>query len=614
MRKITIIILTWNGLEYTKKCLDSIDYKNLPTWVSLTIVDNGSTDGTVEFLKSLKGINLIENGENLGYGKAVNLGIQAANQDSDILLLNNDVEIISKDWLEKTLETANDPRIGVVGAKILKTQDGLIQHCGAYLPLDTLWGQQTASNEIDIGQYSGVHEVEGIVFAYAFIKRSVLNKIGCLDERFFAYFEDTDFCIRAKVEGFSLVMNGDILLKHSENTSTKINKISHLDIFNQSKEKFNQKWGHDLRAIKYPLGSIDFHSIMNFPSGYAGSSREFMLQVDALGMEVAYKYVYGPGTVFPVEESKLSDSYMVNVFSSRKFEKAKTQIVYAQGDVFEKNSGKNKIGYTMLEVTGIPREWVRQANLMDEVWVPSHFNVETFSNSGVIAPIKVIPLGIDPAYFSPDIIGKKIENKFSFLSIFEWGERKAPEVLIKAFSDEFDAKEDVILICKVNNFDPSINIPSEVAKMKLRPNGGKIIFAPNRILKNYELGILYRSADCFVLPTRGEGWGMPILEAMASGLPVIATNWGANTEFMSEKNSYQLEIEGLIPAVAKCPYYEGFQWAQPSYEHLRFLMRSVYENQNAASEIAKQASLDARENWTWKKAAEKIIARVKEIG
>jgi glycosyltransferase involved in cell wall biosynthesis len=246
------------------------------------------------------------------------------------------------------------------------------------------------------------------------------------------------------------------------------------------------------------------------------------------------------------------------------------------------------------------------------VWVPSKFNVETFRNSGVRVPIKVMPLGIDPAYFSPAIKGKKIPNIFTFLSVFEWGDRKAPDILLRAFSDEFRSDEPVRLLCKVNNFDPGVSVDAEIEKLGLRSNGGRILIAHNQILQQYELGALYRSADCFVLPTRGEGWGMPILEAMACGLPVIATNWSSQVDFMNKGNSYPLEVEKLIPAVAKCPYYKGFEWANPSYEHLRVLMRQVFENQEAAATLGQKASVEAHQNWSWDASARKMLATLSE--
>lgn len=606
---IAIVILTWNGLKYTRRCLESLNLSSLPTWVEIIVVDNGSTDGTVEYLRKTNRIRLIENEQNLGYSRAVNMGIQAAKPDADIVLLNNDVELIEPDWLDRLSEAAlTKEELGIIGVKIVQDA-GTLQHCGAYLPLDTCWGQQIAGGEVDIGQYAGICECESVVFACVYIKRSVINAIGLLSEDFFAYFEDTDFCLRARRSGINVAMCGDIRVRHTESSSTKENGVSHNDIFLKSQQTFKDKWGAILSEERYPL-SVDWHSIINFPSGYAASSRSFVESLDSQGVSVAYKYIYGPGTVFPVDEPEHSDSYIVNMVRSRSFGKSPVQVVYAQGDVFERNTGQYKIGYTMLEVDGLPKEWVRQANLMDEIWVPSSFNKETFLDSGVKVPISVMPLGVDPAYFSTSIHGKKDDSCFTFLSVFEWGERKAPDLLLRAFSDEFNSNEAVSLLCKVNNFDPSINVRDQISRLNLRKNGGRIVIAENQILQRYELGVLYRSADCFVLPSRGEGWGMPILEAMACGLPVIATNWSSQVDFMNESNSLPLDVESLIPAVAKCPYYQGFRWAQPSYEHLRYLMRWVFEHQDEARVIGLNAAKDASSRWTWHHATQIMIKAI----
>jgi glycosyltransferase involved in cell wall biosynthesis len=202
---------------------------------------------------------------------------------------------------------------------------------------------------------------------------------------------------------------------------------------------------------------------------------------------------------------------------------------------------------------------------------------------------------------------------YTFLSIFEWGERKAPEILLRAFNDEFQSSEPVILLCKTMNVDPGVDVRGQVAALDLRTSGGRIHFTENCLIPTYQLGSLYRSADCFVLSTRGEGWGMPVIEAMACGLPVIATDWSAHCDFMNSSNAYPLPVERLVPARAKCPYYEGFNWAEPSYEHLRRLMRHVFENQNEARAMGVKASNDVRANWTWDCAARKIMDRIDQI-
>jgi glycosyltransferase involved in cell wall biosynthesis len=159
-----------------------------------------------------------------------------------------------------------------------------------------------------------------------------------------------------------------------------------------------------------------------------------------------------------------------------------------------------------------------------------------------------------------------------------------------------------------------INIPRAVAQLGLNAAGGRVVFSINEVAPAHQLGAIYRSADCFVLPSRGEGWGLPILEAMACGLPVIATAWSAQTDFINSGVAYPLEIDGLVLAEAKCPYYEGFNWAEPSYEHLRTLMRHVYENREEAKMKGAQASAEVLGKWTWRHSAEKIIRRLHAVG
>jgi len=202
---------------------------------------------------------------------------------------------------------------------------------------------------------------------------------------------------------------------------------------------------------------------------------------------------------------------------------------------------------------------------------------------------------------------------YTFLSIFEWGERKAPELLLRAFNEEFKASEPVVLLCKVLNMDGAVDVPALVGAMNLDPARGRIHISLNQLVPTYQLGVLYRSADCFVLPTRGEGWGMPVLEAMACGLPVIATDWSAHRDFMNESNAYPLPVDSLVAAEAKCPYYRGFKWAEPSFAELRRLMRHVYSNKDEARAKGSKASAEVRDAWTWTSAAGKILARLDAI-
>ena len=105
--RVSVIILTWNGLEYTKKCLSSL--RNLTTYndYEVIIVDNGSTDDTLKYLDSLDWVTVIKNQENLGFVKGNNIGL-AKTEDSDVIFLNNDIIITQSDWIDCLRKTAYD--------------------------------------------------------------------------------------------------------------------------------------------------------------------------------------------------------------------------------------------------------------------------------------------------------------------------------------------------------------------------------------------------------------------------------------------------------------------------------------------------------------------------
>jgi Predicted glycosyltransferases len=610
MKKISIIILTWNGIEYTKKCLESLKDNTEYSDYETIVVDNGSKDGTLEYLETLDWITLIKNEKNEGFVRGNNIGLKYTD-NNDVVFLNNDIIITQKDWLEKlNSEAYKSNETGLVGCRLINEKNEFL-HAGTVIYTETYWGQQIGGGTKDIGQYGLNREVDGVVFACAYVKREVIDKIGGLNEDYFSYFEDTDYCYKVKEAGYKCVYCGEVTLIHYQNVSTNINEVNFSDMFKKSQKIFKGNWDEKLKD-RYNNG-ISWHSIVNFPSGYAVSSKNLMIALDSLNVDVRYKYVYGSGTPFPVKEPEMSDNYTINVIRGRKFSKSYPQVTYGQGDIFYKNTGKYKIGYTMLETTGIPKEWVKQANEMNEIWVPSQFNVETFVNSGVKTPIHVIPLGVDINFFNPRIKSYKKHNKFTFLSIFEWGERKAPEKLLRAFASEFGRNEDVVLICKVINNDSSINVENEISKLNLPDDSPEIIFLYNQNIPGYQMGTLYKSADCFVLPTRGEGWGMPILEAMACGIPTIATGWSSQLDFINDNNGYLLKTKGLIDAKAKCPYYDGFKWADPDEEHLMYLMRHVYENREEAIKKGNIAAEEVAEKWTWEMAAKKIITRLNQI-
>jgi GT2 family glycosyltransferase len=604
---VAIIILTWNGIAYTRACLESVRAHTCGVDYRLIVVDNGSSDGTREWLRAQPDVTLIENGTNAGFTRGNNQGVAAAPPECDVLLLNNDTVVAQSDWLARLRDAANDhPDYGVVGCTLLRT-DGALQHAGTYMPAN-FYGYQIGGGETYVGQFPGVREVEGVVGACMYIRRDVRATIGGLDEAFFSYFEDTDYCLRAAEAGWKVVCCGDVQVTHHENASSKLNRADWWAMYGAAHQTFIAKWLPYYRERRYNRALL-WHSLVSSATGYATSSREFVLELDRRGVDVRLACIWGIDTTeLPTGDPR------VEQMRRRPKDSDLVQVVYHQGDSFIKNSGRYKIGYTMLECDGLPRDWVAQANQMDEVWTPTTWGAEVFAASGVKRPIYVVPLGFNPDYFHPHIRSRRASERYTFLSIFDWTERKAPEVLLRAYFDEFGPDDDVLLVLKTFNHDASLDVRRKIAEMANGRRAAPVAVLLNGEIWPHQMACFYTSADCFVLPTRGEGWGMPILEAMACGLPTIATDWGAQRDFFHSGVGYPLRSRGLVPAISRVSYHAGLRWADPDVEHLRQLMRYVYEHPDEARAVGASAAAEARARWTWAHATDEMMERLESLG
>jgi GT2 family glycosyltransferase len=205
MAETIISILTYNQVEHTRKCLESV-FNNTTKYYRIVVSDNGSTDNTIDYLKSLGNkINLVLNGENLGFTKAHNKIMQMYPKH-DIVLMNNDIEVPT-DWLENLIAYKDKNGLGAVSAAI-QTKNGL--DVGAVL-------DKNAKGRSLINDKSEPHWISGSLM---YICRSTIDTIGTLDENFFAYYDDVDYCVRMKKEGIKFGTNWDVVITHLNSASS----------------------------------------------------------------------------------------------------------------------------------------------------------------------------------------------------------------------------------------------------------------------------------------------------------------------------------------------------------------------------------------------------------
>jgi len=156
-----------------------------------------------------------------------------------------------------------------------------------------------------------------------------------------------------------------------------------------------------------------------------------------------------------------------------------------------------------------------------------------------------------------------------------------------------------------------------VAELAAKSGGGGAPSLPSivvvdRHVADVKMPSLYKSVDCLVLPSRGEGWGRPHVEAMAMEVPVIATNWSGPTAFLTEDNGYPLAIDGLV-TVPSGPFAKFHKWAQPSVIELRRLMRHVVDHPDEAKAKGRRARQDILEKFTPDKVANIVVEHMWRI-
>ncbi len=260
--KVSIIIPVFNKLEYTKKCIDAL-YRVTPKFLfELIVVNNGSKDGTKEYLDSLsakvENVKVIHNMSNLGFAKACNQGARIA-KGNYLLFLNNDT-IPLEGWLEELIKTAEEEeKVGVVGSKLL-FPDGKIQHAGVevcdyLLPITPfhIYYREPA----DIPEANIKKEYPAVTGACMLTPKWLFDELGGFDEGFLNGFEDVDYCFRVKEKGYRIIYNPKSVLYHFESvTEGRFNAVK------ENEERLIRKWKGKVkvRGTKVSVVIVNYNS------------------------------------------------------------------------------------------------------------------------------------------------------------------------------------------------------------------------------------------------------------------------------------------------------------------------------------------------------------------
>ncbi|MFN2142816.1 MAG: glycosyltransferase [Candidatus Promineifilaceae bacterium] len=234
----TIIILNWNGKAYLEACLTALlDQTYKPQ--EILLVDNASTDDSPALVReSFPAVKIIENERNLGYAAGNNAALRQVDSETAVLV-NPDI-VAGSDWLENLLAPfAADKTIGIVGSKLLYPgKEQQLQHAGGLITHPQAMPAHRGMYESDEGQFDEPADVDFVTGAAIAVRRDVLETAGLLDEGFFMYFEDADWCARARRSGFRVVYAPRATAVHDESATSVRGSASYLRRFHSGRWRY----------------------------------------------------------------------------------------------------------------------------------------------------------------------------------------------------------------------------------------------------------------------------------------------------------------------------------------------------------------------------------------
>lgn len=249
METVGVVMVNYNGQNYNKECIDSIfnsNYKN----IKIYIIDNCSVDNSVEELEKLYGnkVTLIKGDKNRGFAGATNIGIKLALEDKVdyVLLLNNDTVIDNK-MIKNMIQVSKRNGGAVISPKIYYYDpSNIIWSAGGKIKWECGCTRQYGMGKKDCSEYDEEKEVDFATGCCMLIPVDVIKNIGILSEEYFLYFEDTDFCVKLKRNGYKIIYDPTAFMFHKVSASSGgLNSKIFIYYYTRGRFLFNSKFNND---------------------------------------------------------------------------------------------------------------------------------------------------------------------------------------------------------------------------------------------------------------------------------------------------------------------------------------------------------------------------------
>ena len=405
-------------------------------------------------------------------------------------------------------------------------------------------------------------------FTCVLISREVFNTVGLLDEKYQFYHEDADFCFRCHIAGFRCAYDQTAVIKHVYGSTFDQQKtFSKEKLIKRNKGYFasdHLKWHVCFPPIPSSIMAVSW-----------STTNEFLLS-----------YLNGYGLI--------SSSFDVPTLSHIAHPSDAPSFDYL---------------LTVWETTQLPSSWVDPSKTFKQIFVPSCWNRQVFENSG-LTNVSVLPFGVETDLFNPWGPRLPFHWKKSILYVCQNQHRKALDVTRRMWSQIRARHPDAFLIlyghgieaADINQADCfSWQMGNFIATMD--PKQQTVVLRPS--FKNHvshaDMATLYRSCDIYLLNSRSEGFGYPVLEAMACGCVCVIPNYGATKEFIQNENCFF--FEGIpTPANYSDKGFENVgEWWEPNLADLCLKVeRALDLEPSAADAMGNRARQTVLSTFTWR--------------
>ncbi len=289
-------------------------------------------------------------------------------------------------------------------------------------------------------------------------------------------------------------------------------------------------------------------------------------------------------------------------------------------DLLDMNLPGYKVLYTLFEADRLPLGTREVANKYDLVLTPSKWGADVLSTEISPQKVGVAPLGVDPKVFHSWDRNYKREDKsiFTFLAVGKYEDRKSYQEIIEAFELSFPKESKYRLLLKLDNFFLT-NTYEQATKLIKKERSHQIIILKNQSSHNFlkveDMAQLFRSADCFLFPSKAEGWGLPLIEAISCGTPYIAVNYSGQSEYLKYCKQLYSEVK-YTKELIKDKFFLHFNkfdkdkdvsWAKPEIKDLANKMNLISNNWEVVKEQALLNAEIIHKEFSWKISAEKLI-------